>query len=134
MASRRQPPWKRTELETPSATGTSVPRTFEGYQAALATRTIPELLELAAKQAALLEQDRHRVMLELISASQHSSLDLPVVRSTPTELPSPSERARDERPSRSPQPSPFELLSTAGRLGPRLAGALLRATRNERRR
>jgi hypothetical protein len=130
------PPWKTSQLESPTATGDSVSRTYRGFAAALATLKIPELLALSAHQAALLEAERQRVLSEMLLASGRSSLDQPVVQSTPTELPYLSGRDHDARLSQSPQPQPssLELLSSAGRLGPRLAGALIRASRSTRRR
>jgi hypothetical protein len=110
----------------------SLERSYEGFRSALTQLKIPELMELAATQAALLERQRTTLVSESLLALSQRNLDSPVQSSSTTELPSRPRPDPRDQVSRYRPPSSFELLSTSGRLGPRLAGALVRATRAKR--
>jgi hypothetical protein len=120
------------ELPQPSDRA-AIERSFEGYRAALAMMTVPELMELAAKQGALLEEQRRNLISGALSASDLSQIDSPVSHSTPTEFP--SRPARDPRalpsPSRLPFPSARRSRS-ASPDGARLAGKLASRSRRSR--
>ena len=110
-------------------------RSYAGYRRALGTLTTSQLLELANRQAALIQQHQDSMLSRLLQRpSSTPDLDAPVVRSTPTETPS-SARAEDRgrQASPSPMPSGLELLARrGGRMGPRLGAKLLIADARKR--
>lgn len=129
MASSRLPAWMTgSELPQPEDEA-AIRRTFAGYAAALKTMTIPELMERADRQAALLQQQSQATLEELSQRppGSQSTLDQPVLRTTPsrsTPAPSPRGRAAQASPP-SPQPTPLDLLF--GSRGRRLAAKLVAA-------
>ena len=108
-------------------------RTMAGYRAALATLTIPQLMDRLTTINAAIEAENQARLATLISTTSSNSpdLDAPVLRSTPRATPSsapPRATDRGVGPSLSfPPPGPLDLLSRAGRLGPRLTARLIAA-------
>lgn len=84
----------------------------------------PRLLaaELTAINAQLQTEAARRAQTTLLLEAART-LDNPVLRSIPAEIP--SRPARDDRPSPSPQPGPLDLLLSSRRAGPRLVAKLV---------
>lgn len=115
----------------------AIERTFRGYALALARMKVPELLEhLTTINAAIETQQRAR-MASLLSQgrSASSSIDDPVVRSTPPATSSPSGRDRPSpRQSQNPAPeSPLDRWARSKSLGRSLAARLAAADIQRRR-
>lgn len=124
------PPWMTgSELPQPDDEA-GIKRTFDGYRAALKTMTIPELMELADRQAALLQAQQNDMMRRSLSPSpldSTSNLDSPVLRTTPSRsMPAPSPRGRAAQAS-PPSPPPTSLDLLFGSRGRRLAAKLVAA-------
>jgi hypothetical protein len=115
-------------------------RTWAGYRAALSQMKRQELLDhLTGINAALQAQSQavlERQLRSLQTSGSSSSIDNPVVRSTPPERRS-NERPMDRGayPSRlaSPQPSALDLLARSKSLAPRIAAKLVLSEARRRR-
>lgn len=105
----------------------SIERTFEGFRWSLARMSIPQLLELAARQAALLQADRDRVLSETLLAYHQNQLDSPVLSTMPTSPDGSAAAGPADRPSpRSSPPSPVDRRSGPTSAGRRVARGLTR--------
>lgn len=122
------------ELQPPD-NETEIRRSFEGFRLALAQMTPEQLMgQLTTINAALEAEARTRLaatVSEPLSA-YIEKLDRVVLRSTPSEIPSPSPRDRGDPRFPSRQPSPLDLLASSARLGPRLAAKLVVASARSR--
>jgi len=115
----------------------AIERTFRGYAMALSRMKVPELMEHLTRINSAIEADRQARMASLLSQgpSASSSIDDPVVRSTPPATSSPSGRDRSSRrPSPSPaQESPLDRWARSKSLGRSLAARLAAADIQRRR-
>lgn len=124
----RIPAMNRRELE----------RLYEGYRHGLEQMTMPELMAHATQLGAMIEQDRAGQLALLMRSASRSSLDDPVIPSTPMAIPSPAGPARPAdrggaaSAQRSRPSSPLELLASSTRTGPRLAAKLILADARRR--
>jgi hypothetical protein len=110
-------------------------KSYAGYQRALATLSVPQLLELLTRQSQAIQQSQDSMLSRLLQApSSTPDLDAPVIRSTPTATPSgATPTARGQPHSPSPPPSSLELIARkGGRLGPRLGARLVIAEARRR--
>lgn len=115
-----------SQLDSPRSER-AIERTMQGFASSLARMTVPQLMELAARQAAELQAQAHQVTSDLLSGYHQSQIDQPVLSTMP-ELPGASGREHVDRPSRpSSPPSQPAARSTSPRLGRRLARDLARA-------
>jgi hypothetical protein len=125
--------WPRLpELPQPS-TPAAIERTFDGYRAALARMTLPELMALAAQQAALLEAEARTTTSGLLLDWSRNQLDSTVQRSPTTELPSRSPTAPAAAPSPSLPPGPPRRRSRSAPHARELAARLAGSTDSRRR-
>lgn len=121
------------ELPQPSD-DPNLTRTFAGFRAALRSLSIPELMSLAAEQAAAIELENRSTMSQLISqrlSGSIESLDRLQLRSRPTAPPersdSPDRGLAHSRPSPPPRPSAVDLLASSRKMAPRIAAKLVLA-------
>lgn len=114
----------------------AIRRSFEGYRMSLASLT-PDQLMAHLTQINLALQEQARASLAATVSEPLSDylekIDRVVLRSTPSEIQSPSPRglAAQGSPSSRP-PSPLDLLASSNRLGPRLAAKLVVASARSR--
>lgn len=107
--------------------------TYASFRQALTKLTLPELMELSARQAALLELEQRQAMTNLLSnglSDSIQSLDRlsPSSRRTARQ-PSPADRGAAASPTSAPRPLPgaVDLLAGSKRLAPRVAAKLVLA-------
>lgn len=93
--------------------------------------TMEQLNEELARINGQLESRSRSTVSEML-ASRISDLDRPVARSPRTAAPSPSPD-RGQRETSPSSPTAHELLTTSGRIGPRLAAKLVRVSAQARR-
>lgn len=106
----------------------SIERTMRGFEAGLRSLSIPQLMDLAARQAALLQEQANRRISDTLSAYLERNLDSPVQRSEPTASLSPQPPDRPAPASRSSRPpSPADLRSSRERVGRRIVAGLARS-------
>jgi len=133
--------WRRSltpppvdELPQPSD-DPNLTRTFAGFKLALRSMSIPQLMSLAAQQAAAIELEQRQLLNQLISqrlSASVESIDRLQTRSPRTAYPSPEPDSADRGHSRSqssppPRPSAVDLLASSRKLAPRIAAKLVLA-------
>lgn len=105
-------------------------RTYAGFRRVLAQMSLPELMELSARQAALLEIEQRQAMTNLLSNGLSASIQSldnlsPSSRRTAAR-PSAPDRGAQASQTSAPQPRPgaVDLLAASRRLAPRIAAKL----------